>query len=111
MIAKRDARASPVAVLPVGKLWGVGKVTEQELNRRGVNTIGDLLDVPREVLVGQFGDHAAHLLELAVGHDERPVVPVFISEDRVRYWRRRLGFRAAVEPDYERRREPENNRS
>ncbi len=65
-----------LAVLPVGKLWGVGKVTERELNRRGIITVGDLLAAPRQDLVDRFGDHAAHLLQLAVGHDERPVVPV-----------------------------------
>ena len=27
-------------------------------------------------MIQQFGDHAAHLLELAVGYDERPVVPI-----------------------------------
>ena len=37
---------------------------------------------------------------------ETPVVPVYVSEDRVRYWRRRLGFRAAVEPDFSRARPP-----
>ena len=71
-----DEVQARLAVLPVGKLWGVGKVTEKELKRHGINTIGDLLQVPRELLVGRFGDHAAHLLELAAGHDERPVIPV-----------------------------------
>ena len=71
-----DEVQARLAVLPVGKLWGVGKVTEKELKQHGINTIGDLLQVPREALTSRFGDHAARLLELAVGHDERPVIPV-----------------------------------
>ncbi len=64
-----------LAGLPIGRLWGVGKVSEQKLNRFGIRTVKDLLAVPRDLLVQQFGDHMDHLLELAVGHDERPVVP------------------------------------
>jgi DNA polymerase-4 len=75
VITAADARAR-LAVLPVSKLWGVGRVTARELARRGIRTVGDLVAAPRAELVARFGDHAAHLLELAVGHDERPVVPV-----------------------------------
>ena len=70
-----DARER-LAVLPVGRLWGVGKVTERELNRHGIRTMADLLRAPREALLERFGDQAARLLELAVGYDERPVVPM-----------------------------------
>jgi len=69
-----DARRR-LAVLPVGKLWGVGKVTEGELQRLGIRTVADLLATPRDLVLRRFGDHGRHLLELAVGHDERPVVP------------------------------------
>ena len=76
VVIRADEVQARLAVLPVGKLWGVGKVTENELKRHEINTIGDLLQVPREALIARFGDHAAHLLELAAGHDERPVIPV-----------------------------------
>ena len=33
-----------------------------------------------------------------------PLVPVFLPEDRVRYWRRRIGFRVVPVPDYPRTR-------
>ncbi len=65
-----------LAALPVGKLWGVGKVTVRELATLGVHTVADLLATPRAVLRRHLGDQVDHLLELAVGHDERPVVPV-----------------------------------
>ncbi len=59
--------------LPVGKLWGVGKVTEEALLRREIRTIGDLRRSPRETLVRTFGAHGEHLHELARGIDDRPV--------------------------------------
>ena len=64
-----------LAGLPIGRLWGVGKVSEARLQELGIRRIGDLLTAPRALLVGQLGDHANHLLELAVGHDTRPVIP------------------------------------
>jgi DNA polymerase-4 len=45
------------------------------MHRFGIRKVGDLLAIPPELLVEQFGDHATHLLELAVGRDDRPVVP------------------------------------
>ena len=59
--------------LPVGKLWGVGKVTERELQRRGIRTIGDLRRVPEGTLTRAFGAHGGHLHRLAHGIDDRPV--------------------------------------
>lgn len=74
VIPPDEARDLLVA-LPIGKLWGVGKVAEKQMHRFGIRKVGDMLAIPPELLIEQFGDHAAHLLELAVGHDERPVVP------------------------------------
>jgi DNA polymerase-4 len=59
--------------LPVGRVWGVGKVTERELAQMGIRTILDLRRVPREVLVRSFGAHGEHLHALARGNDDRPV--------------------------------------
>jgi DNA polymerase IV len=59
--------------LPVGKLWGVGKVTGETLLRRGIRTIGDLRRASRETLVRAFGANGEHLHELARGIDDRPV--------------------------------------
>ena len=64
-----------LAGLPVGRLWGVGKVAEAKLQEVGIHKVRDLLAVPPEKLVQRFGDHMNHLLELAVGHDTRPVIP------------------------------------
>ena len=61
--------------LPVGKLWGVGKVTESALHRMGVKTIGDLASVPAETLRKKFGEQGLHLHRLANGIDDREVEP------------------------------------
>jgi DNA polymerase-4 len=70
-----DAARDLLAELPIGRLWGVGKVSEAQLHKFGIRKVKDLLAVPPELLVKQFGDHMNHLLELAVGHDQRAVVP------------------------------------
>ncbi len=64
-----------LAPLPVGKMWGVGKVTGARLEKEGLRTIGQLqaLDLkPLERLFGKAG--AADIHDLACGRDDRPVV-------------------------------------
>ena len=61
--------------LPVGRIWGVGRVTGQVFERLGVRTIRDLRGLPQETLRQQFGDHGRHLWELAHGIDDRSVTP------------------------------------
>jgi DNA polymerase-4 len=60
--------------LPVKRIWGVGKTTEQHLQQLGIYTVRDLRLQSRETLVQQFGEHGAHLWELAHGIDHRPVI-------------------------------------
>ena len=59
--------------LPVSRVWGVGKVTEKELERMGIRTIRDLRRMPKETLVSSFGAHGGQLFALARGIDDRPV--------------------------------------
>jgi DNA polymerase-4 len=62
--------------LPVRALWGVGEKTAETLGRLGVRTVGDLARTPATVLGRLLGDqHAADLHGLALGVDDRPVVP------------------------------------
>ena len=61
--------------LPVGRLWGVGKVTGGVLEKLGIHRIGQLRQMPAELLRHHFGSSGDHLWELAQGIDERPVVP------------------------------------
>jgi DNA polymerase-4 len=68
--------AAFLAPLPVGRLWGVGEVTEGALRKLGVATIGDLARLPEAALASAVGAERAHALrELAHGRDDREVVP------------------------------------
>jgi DNA polymerase-4 len=61
--------------LPVGRIPGVGKVTEERLKQFGVKTVGDLQSFDRAVLEAQFGRYGLRLHELVRGIDRSPVVP------------------------------------
>src|SRR5579872_6528210 len=61
--------------LPVGRLWGVGRVTGEAFDRLGVRTIGDVRRMPLVTLTQHFGSVGEHLRQLAHGIDARPVVP------------------------------------
>ncbi len=61
--------------LPVGRLPGVGKVTEARLGELGIRTVGDLRALELSDLEGRFGRNGARLYELARGIDLSPVVP------------------------------------
>ena len=62
-----------LAPLPVGKIWGVGKVTEERMLKLGIKTIGDLQRYPIEHLRRAFGNMADRLHALALGEDDREV--------------------------------------
>lgn len=59
--------------LPIDKLWGVGKVTQEALALLSVRTVGDLSRLPLEVLERKFGKHGTHLYLLSQGIDDREV--------------------------------------
>jgi DNA polymerase-4 len=61
--------------LPVGRIPGVGKVTEGRLKLIGVVTVGDLQALEVLALEAQFGRYGHRLYELARGIDDHPVVP------------------------------------
>ena len=65
-----------VAVLPVKKLFGVGKVTAAKLHRLGAQTCGDLRDWNMDKLQQHFGSFGARLYDLCRGIDDRDVNPV-----------------------------------
>jgi DNA polymerase-4 len=61
--------------LPVVRLPGVGKVTEEKLKGLDVHTITDLRRLDLSVLEARFGRYGVRLYELARGVDESKVVP------------------------------------
>lgn len=68
-----------VEALPVGKINGVGKVTEAKIHKLGVKTCGDLRRFTEQELGHNFGSFGARLYRLCRGIDNRPV-----KADRVR---------------------------
>jgi DNA polymerase-4 len=73
VIVPADAIEEFLAPLPVSRLWGVGRVSNQQLAEIGVQTIGDLRAVPDELLDNRLGRSATQLRRLARGIDERAV--------------------------------------
>jgi len=74
-VAPGDERAF-LAPLPLSRLWGVGPVTQQQLERAGLRTIGDVQARSEHALVAAFGDNLGqHLFVLANGLDPRAVEP------------------------------------
>src|ERR1700733_8654344 len=61
--------------LPVGRLPGVGKVTEEKLAKLRVQTVSELRGLEFAALEDKFGRYGARLYELGRGIDETPVVP------------------------------------
>src|SRR6202166_2481951 len=61
--------------LPVDRLPGVGKVTEEKLEQFQVQTIADLRRMDLPTLEGRFGRYGVRLHELARGIDNSEVVP------------------------------------
>ena len=61
--------------LPVGRIWGVGKVTAQVFKRFAISTIGQLRQLSKETLTELFGASGEHYWQLSHGIDNRPVVP------------------------------------
>jgi DNA polymerase IV len=60
--------------MPVGAIWGVGPATAESLARRGLATVRDIAETPREVLIGWVGQAAGSKLhDLAWGRDTRSV--------------------------------------
>jgi len=60
--------------LPVGRLPGVGRVTEQRLVQLSIKTVGDLRGLDQDLLHSQFGRHGTRLYELARGIDHSRVI-------------------------------------
>ena len=61
--------------LPVGRIPGVGKVTEEKLAQLSLRTVGELRDRSLDDLQALFGRYGQRLYELARGIDNNPVQP------------------------------------
>jgi DNA polymerase-4 len=75
VVVKTSEVQSFLDPLPVGRIWGVGKVTGQAFEGLSIRTIGQLRQMPAEALNGLFGASGEHFWKLAHGIDDRRVVP------------------------------------
>lgn len=60
--------------LPVGRIPGVGKVTEARMASVGIKTVGEVYAMSLAVLESHFGSYGQRLYELGRGIDHSPVV-------------------------------------
>lgn len=61
--------------LPIAKLWGVGKSTEEVLKGMGILKAGQLAAFPPEKVEKKLGKFGLELMALARGEDDREVDP------------------------------------
>jgi DNA polymerase-4 len=59
--------------LPVGKFYGVGRVTAEKMNRLGLHTGADLKRLSEDELVRHFGKSGHFYYQIVRGIDDRPV--------------------------------------
>jgi DNA polymerase-4 len=64
-----------LAPLAIGRIPGVGKVTEERLEGLGIKTVGDLRGLELRILESHFGRYGVRLYELARGIDHSAVIP------------------------------------
>lgn len=60
--------------LPVGRIWGVGKVAQRRLTNHGIHSVRDLRQTSLEFLQQEFGSIGNRLWQLSHGRDERRVI-------------------------------------
>ena len=70
---ERDNYKEIVYPLPVGDLLYVGPATRRKLNQMGIFTIGELAEMPLDILTSRFGKTGHMLAVFAQGNDISPV--------------------------------------
>lgn len=81
VLRKRDL-SEKLWPLKVGEMHGIGKKTEEKLNKYGIMTIKDLADAVDYELKHRFGINGIKMKERANGIDTRPVDPSAASDYR-----------------------------
>jgi nucleotidyltransferase/DNA polymerase involved in DNA repair len=73
VIVEQGAEKAFLRDLPIARLWGVGKKTEEALKRMGIETIGQIARLKEIDLQKRFGKWGYALWRLSHGIDNRPV--------------------------------------
>lgn len=72
-VIKPSQVANFIQDLPLKKIPGVGKVTQEKLQQLQLHTLGDLQKIEEAILVHHFGKYGQQLYLYAQGIDHRPV--------------------------------------
>lgn len=75
MLIRPEEVEGILANMPVSRLWGVGKTTEETLLKLGFHTIGQVAKADPALLAKYCGQVGYVLQQLANGQDDRPVEP------------------------------------
>ena len=76
LVVPPDRELAFLHPLPVGRLWGVGRVTAARLHEHGISTVGEVARLDEPTLVRLLGRASGrHLHALAHNRDPRPVQP------------------------------------
>ncbi len=75
-----EMAAEFIDALPIGKFYGIGKVTEKKMLELGIRTGADLKRIPRDTLIGMFGRVGDYYYDIAHGIDDRAVEPDYIRK-------------------------------
>ena len=62
-----------LSVLPVSRIWGVGKVMQDKLKNDGITVIGDIQKLEKKELVVRYGAAGNKLAKLSYGIDTRKI--------------------------------------
>jgi DNA polymerase-4 len=74
LVVEPEAELDFLHPLPVGRLWGVGPVTERKLHDRGIRTVGEVAQLGEAHLVAMLGvGSGRHLHALAHNRDPRRI--------------------------------------
>jgi DNA polymerase-4 len=74
LVVPRGGELAFLHPLSVERLWGVGPITAAKLRQRGLTTVGEVAELPEDILVSMLGRASGrHLHDLAHDHDPRPV--------------------------------------
>jgi DNA polymerase-4 len=74
LVVPPDGELAFLHPLPVGRLWGVGPVSAEKLNRKGITTVGQVARLGEATLVATLGRASGrHIHALALNRDPRPV--------------------------------------
>jgi DNA polymerase-4 len=71
LVVEPDREMEFLHPLPVGKLWGVGPITERKLNERGLYTVADVAALGEQHLVAMLGLASGHKMH-ALAHNRDP---------------------------------------